>query len=152
MALRRRVATAAAFGIASTAMLTPSALASRHQGSVKHTSSTALNGFSVTGIRKTHSEFENRAADGYDFVDNDAQVRDALVGAATPDELTDIRTGSSNLLLKVWKACRNRTPCTGDGHLGALDAQADCGSADGIGNARGACGGSGSYSHSHRTP
>ncbi|MFS8096389.1 S8 family peptidase [Lentzea alba] len=175
--LRRHVAIAAAFGIASTAMLTPtamaeeavlpgagtqavegsyivvlkdgartpaSALASRYQGFVKHTYSTALNGFSVTGmserqarrlaadpdvefverntfatiqdtqsnptwgldridqanlpldrkftypntaanvtayvldtgIRKTHSEFENRAADGYDFIDNDAVAQD----------------------------------------------------------------------------
>jgi subtilisin family serine protease len=177
MALRRRVAIAAAFGIASTAMLTPtaiadepvlpgagaqavegsyivvlkdgartpaSALASRYQGFVKHTYSAALHGFSVTGmterqarrlaadpevefverntyatiqdtqsnptwgldridqanlpldqkftypntasnvtayvldtgIRKTHSEFENRAADGYDFIDNDAIAQD----------------------------------------------------------------------------
>jgi subtilisin family serine protease len=30
-----------------------------------------------------------------------AQVRNALVGAATPNKLTDIRTGSPNLLLKV---------------------------------------------------
>ncbi|NKE55424.1 S8 family peptidase [Lentzea sp. PSKA42] len=175
--LRRHVAIAAAFGIASTAMWTPtaiaeeavlpgagaqavegsyivvlkdgartpaSALASRYQGFVKHTYSTALHGFSVTGmserqarrlaadpdvefverntfatiqetqsdpawsldridqanlpldnrftypntasnvtayvldtgIRKTHSEFENRAADGYDFIDNDAVAQD----------------------------------------------------------------------------
>ncbi|WP_045312149.1 S8 family peptidase [Lentzea aerocolonigenes] len=177
MALRRHVAIAAAFGIASTAMLTPtaiaeeavlpgagaqavegsyivvlkdgartpaSALASRYQGSVKHTYSTALHGFSVTGmserqarrlaadpdvefverntvatiqetqtnptwgldridqanlplnqkytypntaanvtayvldtgIRKTHTEFEGRASDGYDFIDNDAVAQD----------------------------------------------------------------------------
>ncbi|NGY58268.1 S8 family peptidase [Lentzea sp. NEAU-D13] len=177
MALRRRVAIAAAFGIASTAVLTPtataeeavrpgagaqavegsyivvlkdgartsaSALASRYQGSVKHTYSTALRGFSVTGmserqarrlaadadvdfverntfatiqetqsnpawhldridqadlpldqkftypntasnvtayvfdtgIRKTHTEFENRAVDGYDFIDNDPVAED----------------------------------------------------------------------------
>ncbi|MDX8142976.1 S8 family peptidase [Lentzea sp. BCCO 10_0061] len=177
MALRRRVAIAAALGIASTAMWTPtaiaeqavlpgagaqavegsyivvlkdgartpaSALASRYQGNVKHTYSTALNGFSVTGmserqarrlaadpdvqfverntvatiqatqsnpvwgldridqanlplsqsytypntasnvtayvldtgIRKTHSEFEGRASDGYDFIDNDAVAQD----------------------------------------------------------------------------
>ena len=30
-----------------------------------------------------------------------AQVREALVGAATPDKLTDIKAGSPNLLLKV---------------------------------------------------
>jgi subtilisin family serine protease len=177
MAFRRHVAIAAAFGIASTAMLTPtaiaeqavlpgagaqavegsyivvlkdgartpaSALASRYQGSVKHTYSTALHGFSVTGmserqarrlaadpdvefverntvatiqetqsnptwgldridqaslplnqkytypntaanvtayvldtgIRKTHTEFEGRASDGYDFIDNDAVAQD----------------------------------------------------------------------------
>jgi subtilisin family serine protease len=177
MALRRHVAIAAAFGIASTAMLTPtaiaeeavlpgagaqavegsyivvlkdgartpaSALASRYQGVVRHTYSTALHGFSVTGmserqarrlaadadvefverntfatiqetqanpvwgldridqanlplnqkytypntapnvtayvldtgIRKTHSEFEGRASDGYDFIDNDAVAQD----------------------------------------------------------------------------
>ena len=177
MALRRRVAIAAAFGIASTAVLTPtataeeavrpgagaqtvagsyivvlkdgartpaSALAARYQGSVKHTFSTALHGFSVTGmserqarrlaadadvefverntfatiqetqsnptwhldridqadlpldqkftypntasdvtayvfdtgIRKTHTEFENRAVDGYDFIDNDPVAED----------------------------------------------------------------------------
>ena len=175
--LRRHVAIAAAFGIASTAMWTPSAiaeqavlpgagtqavegsyivvlkdgartpasaLASRYQGSVRHTYSAALHGFSVagmserqarrlaadpdvefverntfatiqetqsnptwgldridqanlpldqrftypntasnvtayvldTGIRKSHSEFENRAADGYDFIDNDAVAQD----------------------------------------------------------------------------
>ncbi|PWK84268.1 subtilisin family serine protease [Lentzea atacamensis] len=175
--LRRHVAIAAAFGIASTAMWAPaamaeeavlpgagaqavegsyivvlkdgartpaSALASRYQGSVRHTYSAALNGFSVTGmserqarrlaadpdvefverntvatiqdtqsnptwgldridqanlpldqkftypntassvtayvldtgIRKTHTEFENRAADGYDFIDNDAVAQD----------------------------------------------------------------------------
>ncbi|MGW6447001.1 S8 family peptidase [Lentzea sp. NPDC055074] len=177
MALRRHVAIAAALGIASTAMWTPtaiaeqsvlpgagaqavegsyivvlkdgartpaSALASRYQGNVKHTYSAALNGFSVTGmserqarrlaadpdvqfverntfatiqatqsnptwgldridqanlplsksytypntasnvtayvldtgIRKTHSEFEGRASDGYDFIDNDAVAQD----------------------------------------------------------------------------
>ncbi|MEU3649693.1 S8 family peptidase [Lentzea sp. NPDC034063] len=177
MALRRHVAFAAALGIASTAMWTPtaiaeeavlpgagaqavegsyivvlkdgartpaSALASRYQGNVKHTYSAALNGFSVTGmserqarrlaadpdvqfverntfamiqatqsnpvwgldridqanlplnqsytypntasnvtayvldtgIRKTHSEFEGRASDGYDFIDNDAVAQD----------------------------------------------------------------------------
>ncbi|MFD4642250.1 S8 family peptidase [Lentzea sp. NPDC058436] len=177
MALRRHVAIAAALGIASTAMWTPtavaeeavlpgagtqavegsyivvlkdgartpaSALASRYQGNVKHTYSSALNGFSVTGmserqarrlaadpdvefverntfatiqatqsnpvwgldridqanlplsksytypntasnvtayvldtgIRKTHSEFEGRATDGYDFIDNDATAQD----------------------------------------------------------------------------
>jgi subtilisin family serine protease len=177
MALRRHVAIAAALGIASTAMWTPtaiaeqavlpgagaqavegsyivvlkdgartpaSALASRYQGNVKHTYNTALNGFSVTGmserqarrlaadpdvqfverntvatiqatqsnpvwgldridqanlplnqsytypntasnvtayvldtgIRKTHSEFEGRASDGYDFIDNDAVAQD----------------------------------------------------------------------------
>jgi subtilisin family serine protease len=177
MALRRHVAIAAALGIASTAMWTPtaiaeetvlpgagaqavegsyivvlkdgartpaSALASRYQGNVKHTYSTALNGFSVTGmserqarrlaadpdvefverntlatiqetqsnpvwgldridqanlplnqkytypntasnvtayvldtgIRKTHSEFEGRASDGYDFIDNDSVAQD----------------------------------------------------------------------------
>ena len=32
-----------------------------------------------------------------------AQVRDALVNAATPNKLTDIRTGSPNLVLKVWE-------------------------------------------------
>src|SRR5689334_16996005 len=121
-----------------------SALASRYQGAVKHTYSTALHGFSVTGmserqarrlaadpdvqfverntfatiqetqsnptwgldridqanlplnqkytypntasnvtayvldtgIRKTHSEFENRASDGYDFIDDDAVAQD----------------------------------------------------------------------------
>ncbi|WP_112269063.1 S8 family peptidase [Lentzea terrae] len=175
--LRRHVAIAAAFGIASTALLTPtamaeeavlpgagaqavegsyivvlkdgartpaSALASRYQGFLKHTYSTALHGFSVTGmterqarrlaadpdvefverntvatiqetqsnptwgldridqanlplnqkytypntasnvtayvldtgIRKTHSEFENRATDGYDFIDDDAVAED----------------------------------------------------------------------------
>jgi len=175
--LRRHVAIAAAFGIASTAMLTPTAmaeeavlpgagaqavegsyivvlkdgartparaLASRYQGSVRHTYTAALHGFSVagmserqarrlaadpdvefverntfatiqetqsnptwgldridqanlpldrrftypntasnvtayvldTGIRKSHSEFENRAADGYDFIDNDAVAQD----------------------------------------------------------------------------
>ncbi|MDX8033454.1 S8 family peptidase [Lentzea sp. BCCO 10_0856] len=175
--LRRHVAIAAAFSIASTAMLTPtaiaeeavlpgagaqavegsyivvlkdgartpaSALASRYQGFLKHTYSTALHGFSVTGmserqarrlaadpdvefverntfatiqetqsnptwgldridqanlplnqsytypntasnvttyvldtgIRKTHSEFEGRASDGYDFIDNDAVAQD----------------------------------------------------------------------------
>ncbi|HEX8866689.1 MAG TPA: S8 family peptidase, partial [Lentzea sp.] len=175
--LRRHVAIAAALGIASTAMWTPtaiaeqavlpgagaqavegsyivvlkdgartpaSALASRYQGFVKHTYSTALHGFSVTGmserqarrlaadpdvefverntvatiqdtqsnptwgldridqaslplnqkytypntasnvtayvldtgIRKTHSEFENRASDGYDFIDNDTVADD----------------------------------------------------------------------------
>ncbi|MET9627143.1 S8 family peptidase [Lentzea sp. NPDC006480] len=175
--LRRHVAVAAALGIASTAMWTPtaiaeeavlpgagaqavegsyivvlkdgartpaSALASRYQGSVKHTYSTALHGFSVTGmserqarrlaadpdvefverntfatiqetqsnptwgldridqaslplnqkytypntasnvtayvldtgIRKTHTEFEGRASDGYDFIDNDAVAQD----------------------------------------------------------------------------
>jgi subtilisin family serine protease len=119
-------------------------LASRYQGSVKHTYSTALHGFSVTGmserqarrlaadpdvefverntvatiqetqsnptwgldridqaslplnqkytypntastvtayvldtgIRKTHTEFEGRASDGYDFIDNDAVAQD----------------------------------------------------------------------------
>ncbi|SES42232.1 S8 family peptidase [Lentzea albida] len=177
MALRRHVAIAAALGIASTAMWTPtaiaegavlpgagaqavegsyivvlkdgartpaSALASRYQGNVKHTYSSALNGFSVTGmserqarrlaadpdvefverntfatiqatqtnpvwgldridqanlplsnsytypntasnvtayvldtgIRKTHSEFEGRATDGYDFIDNDSVAQD----------------------------------------------------------------------------
>ncbi|MET9224725.1 S8 family peptidase [Lentzea sp. NPDC003310] len=177
MALRRHVAIAAALGIASTAMWTPSAiaeeavlpgagvqavegsyivvlkdgartpasaLASRYQGTVKHTYSAALNGFSVTGmserqarrlaadpdvqfverntfatiqatqtnpvwgldridqanlplsksytypntasnvtayvldtgIRKTHSEFEGRATDGYDFIDNDSVAQD----------------------------------------------------------------------------
>ncbi|SMC69564.1 S8 family peptidase, partial [Lentzea albidocapillata] len=177
MALRRHVAIAAALGIASTALWTPtaiaeeavlpgagtqavegsyivvlkdgartpaSALASRYQGNVKHTYSAALNGFSVTGmserqarrlaadpdvqfverntfatiqetqsnpvwgldridqanlplnraytypntasnvtayvldtgIRKTHSEFEGRASDGYDFIDNDAVAQD----------------------------------------------------------------------------
>ncbi|MCR3752876.1 S8 family peptidase [Lentzea californiensis] len=177
MALRRHVAIAAALGIASTAMWTPtaiaeravlpgagaqavegsyivvlkdgartpaSALASRYQGNVKHTYSAALNGFSVTGmserqarrlaadpdvqfverntfatiqetqsnpvwgldridqaslplnqkytypntasnvtayvldtgIRKTHSEFEGRASDGYDFIDNDSVAQD----------------------------------------------------------------------------
>jgi subtilisin family serine protease len=177
MALRRRVAFAAAFGIATTAMLTPtaiadqpvlpgagaqavegsyivvlkdgartpaSALASRYQGFLKHTYTTALHGFSVTGmterqarrlaadpdvefverntfariqetqsnpawhldridqanlpldqkftypdtasnvtayvldtgIRKTHAEFENRASDGYDFIDNDPVAED----------------------------------------------------------------------------
>ncbi|MFJ5991030.1 S8 family peptidase [Lentzea sp. NPDC092896] len=177
MALRRHIAFAAALGIASTAMWTPtaiaeeavlpgagaqavegsyivvlkdgartpaSALASRYQGNVKHTYSAALNGFSVTGmserqarrlaadpdvqfverntfatiqatqsnpvwgldridqanlplnqsytypntasnvtayvldtgIRKTHSEFEGRASDGYDFIDNDAVAQD----------------------------------------------------------------------------
>ncbi|GGU62865.1 S8 family peptidase [Lentzea flava] len=177
MALRRRVAIAAAFGIASTAMLTPTAmaeeavlpgagtqavagsyivvlkdgartpagaLASRYQGFVKHTYSAALHGFSVTGmserqarrlaadpdvdfverntvatiqdtqsnptwgldridqaslpldakftypntasnvtayvldtgIRKTHTEFENRASDGYDFIDDDTVAQD----------------------------------------------------------------------------
>ncbi|SDJ84326.1 Serine protease, subtilisin family [Lentzea albidocapillata subsp. violacea] len=177
MALRRHVAIAAALGIASTALWTPTAiaeeavlpgagaqavegsyivvlkdgartpagaLASRYQGSVKHTYSAALNGFSVTGmserqarrlaadpdvqfverntfatiqgtqsnpvwgldridqanlplnrsytypntasnvtayvldtgIRKTHSEFEGRASDGYDFIDNDAVAQD----------------------------------------------------------------------------
>ena len=177
MALRRHVAIAAALGIASTAMMTPtaiaeeavlpgagaqavegsyivvlkdgartpaSALASRYQGDVRHTYSTALNGFSVTGmserqarrlaadpdvefverntfatiqatqtnpvwgldridqanlplsksytypntasnvtayvldtgIRKTHSEFEGRASDGYDFIDNDSVAQD----------------------------------------------------------------------------
>ncbi|WP_394615676.1 S8 family peptidase [Lentzea sp. JNUCC 0626] len=177
MALRRHVAIAAALGIASTAMWTPtaiaeeavlpgsgtqavegsyivvlkdgartpaSALASRYQGKVKYTYSAALNGFSVTGmsdrqarrlaadpdvefverntvatiqatqsnpvwgldridqanlplsksytypntasnvnayvldtgIRKTHSEFEGRATDGYDFIDNDATAQD----------------------------------------------------------------------------
>jgi subtilisin family serine protease len=177
MALRRRVAIAAAFGIASTAMLTPtaiadepvlpgagaqavegsyivvlkdgartpaSALASRYQGFLQHTYTTALHGFSVTGmterrarrlaadpdvdfverntfariqetqpnpvwhldridqadlpldqkftypntasnvttyvldtgIRKTHAEFENRASDGYDFIDNDPVAED----------------------------------------------------------------------------
>ena len=30
-----------------------------------------------------------------------AQARHALVGAATPNKLTDIKTGSPNLLLKV---------------------------------------------------
>ncbi|RAS69136.1 peptidase inhibitor I9 [Lentzea atacamensis] len=175
--LRRHVAIAAAFGIASTAMWAPaamaeeavlpgagaqavegsyivvlkdgartpaSALASHYQGSVRHTFSAALNGFSVTGmserqarrlaadpdvefverntvatiqdtqsnptwgldridqanlpldqkftypntasnvtayvldtgIRKTHSEFETRASDGYDFIDNDAVAQD----------------------------------------------------------------------------
>ncbi|MEU0881041.1 S8 family peptidase [Lentzea sp. NPDC005914] len=175
--LRRHVAFAAAFGIASTAMWTPTAmaeeavlpgagaqavegsyivvlkdgartpanaLASRYEGSVKHTYSTALNGFSVTGmserqarrlaadpdvefverntvatiqetqsnptwgldridqanlplnqkytypttasnvttyvldtgIRKTHTEFEGRASDGYDFIDNDPVAQD----------------------------------------------------------------------------
>ncbi|MCX2950488.1 S8 family peptidase [Lentzea sp. NEAU-D7] len=29
-----------------------------------------------TGIRKTHSEFEGRASDGYDFIDNDAVAQD----------------------------------------------------------------------------
>ncbi len=121
-----------------------SALASRYHGSVKHTFSTALHGFSVTGmseqqarrlaadpavdfverntfaqiqatqtnptwgldridqanlpldrrytypntasnvtayvldtgIRKTHTEFENRASDGYDFIDNDSVAQD----------------------------------------------------------------------------
>ncbi|GGM83285.1 hypothetical protein GCM10011609_19010 [Lentzea pudingi] len=177
MALRRHVAIAAALGIASTAMWTPtaiaeqavlpgagaqavegsyivvlkdgartpaSALASRYQGNVRHTYSAALNGFSVTGmserqarrlaadpdvqfverntfatiqatqtnpvwgldridqanlplsksytypntasnvtayvldtgIRKTHSEFEGRASDGYDFIDNDSVAQD----------------------------------------------------------------------------
>ncbi|GLY52745.1 S8 family peptidase [Lentzea sp. NBRC 102530] len=177
MALRRHVAIAAALGIASTAMWTPtaiaeeavlpgsgtqavegsyivvlkdgartpaSALASRYQGKVKYTYSAALNGFSVTGmsdrqarrlaadpdvefverntvatiqatqsnpvwgldridqanlplsksytypntasnvnayvldtgIRKTHSEFEGRATDGYDFIDNDSVAQD----------------------------------------------------------------------------
>ncbi|MFD4674910.1 S8 family peptidase [Lentzea sp. NPDC058450] len=177
MALRRHVAIAAALGIASTAMWTPtaiaeqavlpgsgtqavegsyivvlkdgartpaSALASRYQGNLKYTYSAALNGFSVTGmsdrqarrlaadpdvqfverntvatiqatqsnpvwgldridqanlplsnsytypntasnvnayvldtgIRKTHSEFEGRATDGYDFIDNDATAQD----------------------------------------------------------------------------
>ncbi|MEV6242330.1 S8 family peptidase [Lentzea sp. NPDC051838] len=175
--LRRHVAIAAAFGIASTAMWTPTAiaeqavlpgagaqavegsyivvlkdgartpaaaLASRYQGSVKHTYSTALHGFSVTGmserqarrlaadpdvqfverntvatiqetqsnptwgldrvdqaslplnqkytypntasnvtayvldtgIRKSHTDFEGRASDGYDFIDNDAVAQD----------------------------------------------------------------------------
>ncbi|ANZ37940.1 hypothetical protein BBK82_19650 [Lentzea guizhouensis] len=121
-----------------------SALASRYHGSVRHTFSTALNGFSVngmseqqarrlaadpavdfverntfatiqgtqtnptwgldridqaslplnrsytypntasnvtayildTGIRKTHVDFENRAADGYDFISNDSVAQD----------------------------------------------------------------------------
>lgn len=177
MARRRRAAIAAAIGIASTAVLTPtaiaeeavlpgagtqavegsyivvlkdgtrtsaSALAARYQGVVRHTYSTALHGFSVTGmserqarrlaadadvefverntfarvqetqanptwhldridqadlpldgkftypntasnvtayvldtgIRKTHTEFENRASDGYDFIDNDPVAED----------------------------------------------------------------------------
>ncbi|MGI5504830.1 S8 family peptidase [Lentzea sp. CA-135723] len=177
MALRRHVAIAAALGIASTAMWTPtaiaeeavlpgsgtqavegsyivvlkdgartpaSALVSRYQGNLKYIYSAALNGFSVTGmsdrqarrlaadpdvefverntvatiqatqsnpvwgldridqanlplsnsytypntasnvnayvldtgIRKTHSEFEGRATDGYDFIDNDATAQD----------------------------------------------------------------------------
>ncbi|WP_434438893.1 S8 family peptidase [Lentzea sp. E54] len=177
MALRRHVAIAAALGIASTAMWTPtaiaeeavlpgagaqavegsyivvlkdgartpaSALASRYQGFVRHTYTTALHGFSVagmserqarrlaadpdvefverntfatiqetqsnptwgldridqaslplnqrytypntasnvtayvldSGIRKSHSEFEGRASDGYDFISNDPVAQD----------------------------------------------------------------------------
>src|SRR5687768_9672210 len=101
MALRRRVAIAAAFGIASTAALTPtataeeavrpgagaqaiegsyivvlkdgartsaSALASRYQGSVKHTYSAALHGFSVTGMSERQARRLAADAD-VDFVE-----------------------------------------------------------------------------------
>jgi subtilisin family serine protease len=69
--------------------------------SASHSSDTGTRSMGGTSMASPHVAGAAALHLGVNPSATPAQVRSALVGAATPNKLTDIRTGSPNLLLKV---------------------------------------------------